>query len=332
MSFRSCAVVWSTEELRARDRRRAAYDARVTITVDGQIRVDPDWRARNGYDPMFLGVDVPLPTLKAAVLGDCAEVDPPYRKGGDPHLLAYFNFSLVMNRSRRTAWFSAANIDGDRRFDLGKRQDDRWFRDARIADDAQLDQSAFELGIDRGHVTRREDVAWGDTPDAALRATGDTFHFTNCSLQIAAFNRGKDRWQGLERYLLENKAKKEKRRLSVITGPVFSPADPSYKNATMKYAVRCPLEFWKVCVLIRHDDTMSATAFALGQPDIETLPGFEDRFEPAAAQVTIAAIEQKTGLDFGSLKQHDRFAQSGTPGLEATTLRKPIESYDDIVV
>jgi hypothetical protein len=40
----------------------------------------------------------------------------------------------------------------------------------------------------------------------------------------------------------------------------------------MDYSVRCPLQFWKVCVLIRQDDTPSLTAFVLGQEDIATFP------------------------------------------------------------
>jgi len=301
------------------------------ITVADAIVVDPDWTSRNGYDTQFLGVDIPLPRLTAAMLQQSALVAPQYQRG-DPNLLAYFNFSVIVNKARRTAWFSAANIDGDRRFDLGKRTGDRWFRDDRIGHDEQLDQTAFELGIDRGHITRREDVAWGASAEAAIKATSDTFHFTNCSLQASGFNRGKDRWQGLEQFLLEKKAKKEKRRLSVITGPVFADNDPAYHNTVMKYTLQCPLQFWKVCVIIRSDDSVSATAFLLGQPDIETLPGFEDKFDAAAVQVTLAEIEAKTGLDFGGLKEHDHCAQHGTPGTLEELRRKPIVTFEDIVV
>src|SRR5262249_41505495 len=46
----------------------------------------------------------------------------------------------------------------------------------------------------------------------------------------------------------------------------------------MKYSVRCPLQFWKICVLIRRDGTPSATGFVLGQEDIQNLPGFEESF------------------------------------------------------
>ena len=89
---------------------------------------------------------------------------------------------------------------------------------------------AFESGIDRGHLTRREDTAWGDDVKESTAANNDTFHFTNCSLQASAFNRGKDRWQGLEQFLLEKHAKPDKRRMMVITGPLFSNSDPTYRN------------------------------------------------------------------------------------------------------
>ena len=67
--------------------------------------------------------------------------------------------------------------------------------------------------------------------------------FVACSLQASPFNRGKDRWQGLEQFLLEQHAKKEKRRIIVITGPVFDPKNPTYRNDKMDYAIPCPLQF-----------------------------------------------------------------------------------------
>ena len=252
----------------------AAAVARAVVAADEapedaglveKVEIDPDWSRRSGYDPRFLGVDVPLPGLSAGMKKDTAKVDEEYRKDGDEFELAYHHYSLKMNKRRRIAWFSAANVDGDRRYNLGKRQGDRWFKDPRIGEDAQLGQEAFESGIDRGHLTRREDVAWGGTMGEARTATNDTFFFTNCSLQAAPFNRGKDRWQGLEQFLLEKHAKPGKRRMAVMTGPVLRPRDPRYQNDEMDYAVRCPLEFWKVCVLVREDGSVAATAFVMGQ-------------------------------------------------------------------
>jgi len=304
------------------------------------VIVDQDYRDRQGYDPHFLNdIVVPLPAITKEMERDTALVGSHARRNGDPYELAYYHYSVYMNKSRRTAWFSAANVDGDQRPNIGKRQGDRWYTDPRILKSEQLGRETFEHGIDRGHLTRREDTAWGEDVDSAIRANNDTFHFTNCSLQASPFNRGKDRWQGLEQFLLEQHAKKEKRRMIVITGPLFASNDPVYKNNHMTYSVRCPLQFWKVCVLIRRDGTPSASAFILGQEDIQNLPGFEEAFDVAATQIKVADLESRTGLDFGEVKRFDHFAAGGQPGtLElptgagSTRTAKVIRTGDDIVV
>jgi endonuclease G len=310
------------------------------VEAEEAVVVNQDYSDRPGYDPNFLDtLKVPLPAISDAMQQDTAMVRPDARKNGHPFELAYYHYSVYMNKRRRTAWFSAANVDGDRRPQIGKRQGDRWYQDPRILKTEQLGQSAFEHGIDRGHLTRREDTAWGDDVESATAANNDTFHFTNCSLQASPFNRGKDRWQGLEQFLLEQHAKKERRRMVVITGPLFSSNDPVYKNDRMNYSVRCPLQFWKVCVLIRQDDTPAATGFVLGQEDIQSLPGFEEAFDVAAAQIRIADLEKRTGLEFGRLRDLDHFAQGGAPGtLEVPTTAgvsrpiKVIRGGEDIVI
>jgi endonuclease G, mitochondrial len=314
--------------------------APAAVEAEEGVVVNQDYSDRPGYDPNFLdSLKVPLPAISSAMEQDTATVKPDAQKNGNPFELAYYHYSVYMNKRRRTAWFSAANIDGDRRQPIGAREGDRWYLDTRIDRSEQLGQEAYEHGIDRGHLTRRDDTAWGDDVKSATAANNDTFHFTNCALQAAPFNRGKDRWQGLEQFLLEQHAKKERRRMTVITGPLFSPNDPVYKNDRMKYSVRCPLQYWKVCVLIRRDDTPAATGFILGQEDIQDLPGFEAVFDVAATQIKIADLEKKTGLDFGRLRELDHFAQGGAPGtLEMPTAAgasqtvKVIRSGVDIVI
>jgi len=301
------------------------------------VVVDPHYESRPGYDPDFLeSVTVPLPTISKEMEADTAMVDPRFRKNKDRFELTYYHYSVYMNKRRRTAWFSAANVDGAHRPDIGKRQGDRWYSDPRIDRSEQLGQEAFEHGIDRGHLSRREDTAWGKNVADATRANNDTFHFTNCSLQASLFNRGKDRWQGLEQFLLEKHAKKDKRKMIVITGPVFAKNDPVYRNEKMNYSVRCPLQFWKVCVLIREDGSTSATAFILGQEEIADLPGFEEAFDVAATQIKIVDLEKRAHVDFGILKNHDHFAQSRVPGtletLGGNELGRIIRTGADIVV
>jgi endonuclease G len=316
----------------------AAGDVRITEAVV----IDPDWAGRKGYDPHFLGVEVPLPVLSAAMRAKTVEVPPQFRKGSDKYTLHYHHYSLAMHKTRRFAWYSAAIIDGDHRFTLPDR-DDKWFIDQRIDPTVppkfQCGEELYATAsTDRGHLTRYLDVAWGATRAEAITATNDTFHFTNCCLQLSGFNQGKSRWQGLEIYLLENKARKEKRRMAVMTGPVLGKHDPVYRNPHMSYSIPVPLAFWKVCALERADGTLSVTGFVLGQQDITTLPGFEEKFDVTAAQVTLADLEHRTGLGFGGLKPHDHFAAGGAPGTlevdrpEGRQKIRPLSAFEDIVV
>lgn len=309
--------------------------------------IDPDWRDREGYNENFLGkkFKIPLPVLSPAQQRNTVEIPAKFRKKSDRYSLLYHHYSLSMNKERRLAWFSAANIDGgkQRRLTRGK---DRWSIDPRIEEDptAPKYQMGEELyagaDTDRGHLTRFLDVAWGKSDSEAKNSVADTFMFTNCSLQLSGFNQGKDRWQGLERFLLEEKARKEKRLMTVITGPVLRPDDPVYRNKHMNYSARIPLRFWKLCALIREaDGTLSATGFILGQQDITKLPGFEEAFDVAAAQITIAELERLTGLKFGTLKKYDHFAKTKAAGtLEAVSTAsirgriKPLRSFEDIVI
>ena len=308
------------------------------------VVIDPDWSTREGYDSEFLGMAIPLPALSAEMEKNTVEVPAEYRRHGAKYVLPYHHYSLAMNKKRRFAWYSAANIDGDHRPALPKRSGDRWHVDPRIDDP---DDPRFQCGedlyatekTDRGHLTRYLDLAWGDTKQQALHAVGDTFHFTNCCLQLSGFNQGKDRWQGIEQYLLEQKARKEKRRIVVITGPLFTKNDPVYRNEFMDYSIRIPLHFWKVCAIVRQDGTLSATGFVMDQEDITTLPDFGEAFDVTAAQVTLQELEERTGLDFGVLTDHDHFAAGGAAGsLEIARPSggkrriRPLRSNEDIVV
>jgi endonuclease G len=308
------------------------------IPAEEKLVIDPDWSSREGYDANFLDISVPLPNLSAEMKTNTVEVPPEFRVAGDKHVLAYHHYSLAMNKKRRFAWYSAANIDGKKRPELPKRKGDQWHIDPRIDDpDApqfQCGEDLYAAGkTDRGHLTRYLDVAWG-TKDEALKALADTFHFSNCCLQLASFNQQTARWQGIEQFLLERKAKKDKIRISVFTGPIFGASDPKYKNEFMSAPVRIPLEFWKVCALIREDGTLSATAFILSQEDITSLAGFEAFLDVKEVQTTIKNVEDRTGLQFPVLRDNDHVAAGGALGtleLAGQTVI-PLRTYEDIVV
>jgi endonuclease G len=305
--------------------------------------------SRPGYQPNFLGsgkLVVPLPKIPASLKSKIATL----KSQPAQSELKYFNYSVVMNKERKLAFFSAVNIDGSEQQDVGKREGDSWLRDPRIdaklqiGDEFYRKQSTFEADrsanpFDRGHLVRRLDATWGSTVDEAKQHGDDSFHFTNCSPQFWSFNQGKQLWAGLEDYtrdiLLQNKDKG-----IVMNGPIFDgpdaegaelpdPAGPLHKDPTFG-GVSIPKYFWKI--LIAKQGNLKVAAFIVSQRnlimEIDRIQEAEifEKLSTAQVrlfQVSIADLTKLTKLDFGNLGKADAH--------EATSVGpRMIESYDDI--
>lgn len=268
------------------------------------VTIDPDYSARGGYDVGFLGAEhpVPLPALPPALAARAA----PNRDAAgcaDPYVLPYHHYSVVMNAERRLAFFTAVNIDGAQAL-RPRRERDAWFFDPRIDRAAQAGNEVYaDNPLDRGHLVRRLDPAWGSDETIARAANDDTFHFTNCAPQHLGFNRNATTWAGLEDHILTN-ADRENLRVSVLTGPVFRDDDPRYRG------IRLPQQFWKVVAIVKQDGALSATAYLLSQARlIDDLA--EEGFVFGAYrtfQVPVAMLTDLTGLDFGALPAADPLA------------------------
>jgi endonuclease G, mitochondrial len=270
---------------------------------------DDNLGSRHGYDETFLGDVVPLPTPENESL--CAPVD------GDGYLLHYHHFSIVMHKRRRLALFTASNIDmadSVRRPESGKdytrkglsglgpNDQEKWFTDPRIADEHQLPDVFFNKdrqAFDKGHVVRREDVAWGRTYQEVRTANGDTYHTTNCSPQVAGFNRPEqmENWGDLENYVL-TQARTEK--LSLFAGPVLAQDDRSFMgfDDDGPVAVQIPRSYWKV--VVAHDgDALQTYAFLLRQ-DLSDVDFGEFAVSPnwTPLMIPIADLEAKLLLRF----------------------------------
>ena len=242
------------------------------------------------YDEQFLGtpVGVPVPTGEAA--GDVLDV-------GGTTRWDYTHFSLAMSASRHLARWVAWNIDGMRLFpsDSIPRSDD--FRlDPRLPDDAQTGEDVYAGNdLDRGHLARRSDLLWG-TLDEARAANHDSFFFTNIAPQMNDFNQsGLDGvWGLLEDAVLEQ-ANLERRRLTVMAGPVLTDADVVYRG------VLIPGAFWKVVVYVL-DGAFSARCFVLAQEvDPLRLAGTLDDF--ATYEVSLADLEALVSLRCDALHE-----------------------------
>ena len=271
---------------------------------------DRDYSSRKGYDPNFLKVAVPFPRpLDPSVAA--------VTKAGGTEI-PYNHFSIVMHEKRRLALITGANVDAsaarkrpgnrpDKDYSrdglggLGKNDQERWFLDERLRDDQQLPDQFFtkdRQAFDKGHLVRREDVAWGDTYDEMRFANGDTFHVTNCSPQVAGFNRaaGKN-WGALENQVL-GQATSE--RLNVFAGPVLAAGDENFRgidNSSGTIWVPIPSRYWKVIVAER-DGAIESFGFVLEQ-DLSTVPW---EFAVAADWLplmrSIAEIEEMAGIVF----------------------------------
>ncbi len=276
--------------------------------------VAEDYRDRKGYDPEFLGAGplrVDLPSVDRH-RRDVLAID-----GQPTPELRYEHYSVVMSRSRRMCFFSAVNIDG-KLSRKSRRSGWRW--DPRLPRQQQIMQECYGSPprFSRGHMTRREDPAWGNA-QTAQRGSDDSMHVTNTTPQMQAFN--SPIWLALESYALDH-ARSDAMRISVFTGPVFRDDDP------VMYGVQIPTAFWKVIAFV-HDRTgaLCATGYQMSQrqslqPEEEFVFGaFQSTQLNMATQVPIRTIEARSGMAFNRLAAADPLA-GAEEGVHADSERR----------
>lgn len=242
-----------------------------------------------GYDPLFLGPVVPLPVLPADV---------------EVRRLDSTHFTLLHRADRRLAEVTAVVVDGAALVDVPRSDD--WRPDPRVPVEDQLTGPYYAGNdLDRGHLVRRRDPAWGG-PVEARRGSDDTFVYTNAAPQAARFNQGMDLWVGLEDHVLAF-ARADRRRIAVMTAPVLEPDDPTYRGAQV------PRRFWKVAAWA-DDGVLGSAAFVLDQAALlrPILAGDDAGVREAAAlggfrtfQVPVVDVERLTGLGLGPLVEAD---------------------------
>src|SRR6185436_17440413 len=144
------------------------------------------------------------------------------------------------------------------------------FIDPRMDDKFQIPDVFFtkdRQAFDKGHIVRRDDVAWGNTYDKLRTANGDSYHVTNCSPQVSAFNqsaKGEDNWGDLENHVLSEAASE---RLCVLAGPVLANNDQVFHgvgDGGVKLRAKIPRRFWKV-IVSRVEDGLASYGFVLKQ-------------------------------------------------------------------
>jgi endonuclease G len=264
-----------------------------------KIRFDADYNNREGYDPAFLaGFTVPAP---AAPLREVL------KSGRKAKVLDYHHYSLVMHKARRLAMWTASNVDYDakkRRKTRAQLGEDSWRADPRIPAACQIeDLECYDPAakFDRGHLVRRDDVAWGTTAQEEEFGNSDSFHWTNCTPQHEGFNRDvgayKGLWGELENHLAKQAASVAN-RLIVLAGPVLADDDPP-RDFGSGIEVTVPVQFWKVIVVVEDvggQPSLRAYGFVLDQTAAIEEYGWEGRFSIGKFSEQQRSLSDITGL------------------------------------
>lgn len=274
----------------------AAASTPMTVSTDAKFEksnsIDPDYRNRKGYNPKFLGTkfNIKLEDILKNKTADLAPLKASFQSKNNQALLHYHNFSIAIHRKRKMCVLTAVNIEGKKSQDI-KRASDTWILDPRMETHFQTEPEVYKNNsLDRGHMVRRLDPAWGTL---SLPANNDTFHYTNSCPQHANLNQ--KTWNDLEDYILNN-TKLEKLNVSVFTGPVFSEDDIPYRGVLL------PLQFWKIAALIKNDGTLSVSGYMLSQEkflegiDVEEAIRDTGFGQYRTYQVSLSKIAQLTGL------------------------------------
>ncbi len=246
-----------------------------------------------GYMKDFLGdgIELPLPEFSPSLAGDVLH-KPTLKNEVEAE---YVNYTVIMNRERRSPIVVALNIDQNQLMSVDR--EDNWRIDTRIGAEFQLDNDYYRNNPwDRGHMARRANAAWGRTRREALRASNETFYYSNASLQHANFNQ--DEWLALEDWVKDLHLDKNG-KITSFSGPVYGDFDRTVHPQGRELAV-IPWAFFKViCFVNKHTDALDVRAFLMVQ-DRDALADKSGRrmFNFQNYQVTVSEIENQTGLQF----------------------------------
>ena len=278
-----------------------------------------DMADRKGYDPHFLGFDLPLPGIKSKpAFGGAQRITQPSHPE-DEYELRYHGYSVLICAGRRQAYLSACQVDFNAPVTVGREGGGNWRYDPRIPRAAQLGSRYYDNNpYDRGHLSRRDDLARGPTREAAIAANRDSFFWTNCAPQHYLLNQSGATganlrlWGDLENYISEQGPAHG--RLSVFNGPVFGAADKPLYDALV------PMAFYKIVVWGGPDcGDAGALGFVLEQAGlVRDLP--EQRLDPgifSIRQRPISAIGEGLDVDLRDLAALDRMQPAGRRGKTA---------------
>jgi endonuclease G, mitochondrial len=143
-------------------------------------------------------------------------------------------------------------------------------------------------------------VAWGADFETLLKGNVDSFHVTNCSPQVAGYNRsdnGESNWGDLENHVLSEASSE---RLCVFAGPVLAENDETFVgqgSGGKVFRAKIPKKFWKV-IVSRVSGGLAAFGFVLEQDLLDVPLEFTVPEEFKAVMYRLQDISKLTGVKF----------------------------------
>jgi endonuclease G len=309
------------------------------ITYNTKVKDLQNQKLYRGFNCAFLidGMikeNVPLPVLGSRHKGDIAPIE-----GSDKGVVDYMNYSLQLSASRKFTFFTATNIDGAL-FKKASRAKN-WKKDERVKlyQWGQELYSAYKSDFDKGHMTKREDVQWGDTPGLAQIGADSTFFYSNAVPQHKELNQ--QIWKNLEDYILHTETRKKSLKICVFTGPILSKNDPPFVTSVNDQAICLPTIFWKVIFFPKEDGNLYRVGFMMSQKrlliengiveELEAATSEDDLFmqfdDAATYQVNVSLIEQLADITLATAIDSYKDARSIRLVLEEIDIDPDLESF-----
>ena len=278
------------------------------------------------YNVNFIsGLPVKLPRIARNKKNEIAPL-----LNGKGYIINYHHHSIVMNKKRKFAFFTASNISGKEWKNMNRKgnfKKDKRAISAEFQFGNELYNAIKAKGLrpndfEQGHLTSFQEVIWGITPRERRRAADDTFYFTNCVPQHERVNSGL--WRSLEQYILKTQTINHNLKVTVITGPLLSDSDPFYIEKINGQFVKIPCVFWKI-VYYPNQKGLNAVGFMMSHTQLLLQDGtvtfkkaavrgavaapaadnfFMDYKYDSVYQVRVEFIQEKTGLTFMLNKVH----------------------------
>lgn len=255
-----------------------------------------------GYNPDFLSKKfrIDIPWINYDVFSDVLKNN----NLRDNYIADYQHYSVVMSKKNRQAYLSICNLDQTKFKSVKGR---KWFLDGRIGFENQIDNRYYKGKKnlwDRGHLTRRTAVTWGESRYIAKKASNDSCCYSNASLQHRYFN--EDEWR-IPETIAQYFDRDQNGKISIMTGPLFTESDRWFEPAGLDVApARIPSGFWKVIYYIDKkktldlgEEVLGCEAYLVYQDDlsIRDKEGSEI-IDIKTLQVTISELIDMTGIEF----------------------------------